>query len=104
VGRWAGLIELKCPKSTTHLEYLQANEVPEDYRGQILHALWITGAQWCDFVSFDDRYAEDLELLIVRVERDETQVAAYELLVRQFLSEVEAEVQAVLSRHVEAVA
>jgi hypothetical protein len=30
--------------------------VPSDYLGQITHNLWITGAQWCDFVSFDDRF------------------------------------------------
>jgi putative phage-type endonuclease len=98
IADFTGILEVKCPKSTTHLEYLQAGILPDDYRGQILHNLWITGAQWCDFVSFDDRYDDELELFIVRVERDEAQIGSYELLVRQFLAEVERDVDAIRHR------
>lgn len=100
VGNWEGLIELKCPKQTTHLEYLQGGVLPEDYKGQVVHALWLTGAQWLDFCSFDDRFPESLELFRVRVVRNEAEIAAYELLVRQFLAEVDAEVEALRARAV----
>jgi len=47
-----------------------------------------TGAKWCDFVSFDPRVPEDLQLLVVRVERDQEYIDSMEVEVKQFLSEV----------------
>src|SRR5204863_9544961 len=84
-----GLLEIKCPAATTHLASLQARAVPEAHMPQVLHNLWITGAAWCDFVSFDDRFPPALHLVVVRVGRDEAALRSYELLVRLFLREVE---------------
>lgn len=91
VGNFRGVVELKCPKSATHLRYLRGGVPPSDYVPQIVHALWMTGAAWCDFVSFDDRFPPALQLFCVRVERNEGDIAAYELMVRQFLAEVDRE-------------
>lgn len=96
VGDYAGIVELKCPTSAVHLDYLLAGAVPDDYRGQIFHNLYISGAAWCDFVSYDDRFIDPaLRLLVVRVERDETQMKAYELMLTAFINEVDAEVEKV---------
>ena len=92
IGGFVGLLELKCPKSATHLGYLKAKTVPKDYHAQMVHALWITGAQWCDFVSFDDRFPEPLQVFHVRVQRNEAEIASYELMARQFLAEIDQEV------------
>lgn len=97
VGAFTGLIELKCPKSTTHLRYLRGGVVPSDYLPQILHNLWITGARWADFVSFDDRFPAELQLFIVRVERDAAQIADYEKKALAFLAEVDRETEALAS-------
>jgi len=90
VGSFAGIVEVKVPKSATHLEYLRGG-VPGDYLKQCQHNLWITGAAWCDFVSFDPRFPEELRLKITRITMDEAQRRAYELMVCLFLSEVERE-------------
>ena len=96
VGDYAGIVELKCPTSAVHLDYLLAGAVPDDYRGQIFHNLYISGADWCDFVSYDDRFIDPaLRLFVVRVERDETQMKAYELMLTAFINEVDAEVEKV---------
>lgn len=96
VRNWTGLIELKCPNSTTHLEYLAANTIPDEYRPQLIHNLWITGAPWVDFVSFDDRgFPPEFRLFRCRLERPEAEITAYELAVRLFLGEVDAELKAV---------
>lgn len=92
VRNFKGLVELKCPKSATHLHYLRTRKAPAEHLPQIIHNLWITGASWCDFVSFDDRFPPGAQLLIVRVERNEAEIASYELLARQFLSEVDRDV------------
>lgn len=95
VNNYTGIIELKVPKSATHLDYLRSREVPGDYLKQVQHNLWITDAQWCDFISYDPRFPESLRLLITRVTMDEAQRKSYELLVRMFLTEVEKELDEV---------
>jgi hypothetical protein len=95
VGTYSGIVELKVPKSATHLRYIKAGVLPSDYVGQVMHNLWITGAQWCDFVSFDDRFPAALRLVVVRVPRVQADIDAYELMARTFLTEVEQEIDAV---------
>lgn len=92
VGHFTGIVEGKCPKTATHLKYLREGVVPALYVPQILHNLWISGAAWCDFVSFDDRLPENMRTFIVRVERDEKAIADYAGKALQFLYEVEREV------------
>lgn len=96
IGNWEGCLELKVPRSTTHLSYLQAGVLPDDYRAQCLHALWLTGAHWIDFCSFDPRFPEPLQLFRVRLERSEAEMAAYELAVTLFLDEVAADIAQLL--------
>jgi predicted phage-related endonuclease len=91
IGGYTGLVEIKCPKSATHLAYLRSHAVPKDYVAQIQHQMWLTGAAWCDFVSFDDRFPEALRLVVVRVSREHVDLKAYELLVRMFLAECDKE-------------
>lgn len=94
VDDFAGIVELKCPKSATHLKYLRSGGLPADHKPQILHNLWVTGAQWADFVSFDDRFPPPLQLFRVRVERTpalEIEIAAYATCAEKFLAEVDRE-------------
>ena len=92
VGDFAGIVEIKCPKTKTHLRYLRAGVVPDDYLPQILHNLWITGAQWCDFISWDDRVPAPVPpLFVVRVHHAEDAIRAYEKKALAFLEEVDAE-------------
>lgn len=88
-----GLLEIKCPNTATHIDYLHADGAPSDYKAQIQGQLWVTERQWCDFVSFDPRMPDGTQLLIVRVERDESYIEMLEAEVKQFLEEVDQEVQ-----------
>lgn len=97
VDNFAGIIELKCPKSATHLGYLRAGGLPSPHRPQVLHNLWATGAQWCDFASYDDRFPPHLRLFRVRVERNEQDIAEYAAAATAFLAEVEREYQSLLA-------
>lgn len=91
-----GIIEIKCPKSTTHLGYLQSGVVPEEYLPQATHNLWVSGAEWCDFVSFDDRFPEPLQLFIARVTRAQIDFKDYDAKAMAFLKDVDRDVEAVL--------
>lgn len=97
VDDFIGIVEIKCPKSATHMGYLKAGAVPSTHRAQIIHNLWVTGAEWCDFVSFDDRFPPALRLFVARVVREPIKILAYEKNVLRFLEEVETEYQQVLS-------
>jgi putative phage-type endonuclease len=83
-----GLIEIKCPNTANHIETVLENKAPSKYIPQMQCQMAVTGAKWCDFVSFDPRVPEDLQLFVVRVERDQEYIDAMEVEVKQFLSEV----------------
>jgi putative phage-type endonuclease len=83
-----GLIEIKCPNTATHIETVLENKAPSKYIPQMQCQMACTGAKWCDFVSFDPRVPDDLQLFVVRVERDQEYIDAMEVEVKQFLSEV----------------
>lgn len=94
VDNFTGIVELKCPKSATHYGYLRSNAVPANHLPQIHHNLWVSGAQWCDFVSFDDRFPKGLQLFRIRVDRDTAAIEEYERKALAFLEEVQAEYDA----------
>ena len=94
VGNFEGLVEAKCPQPATHLEYLQSGVVPMAYRRQIVHCLWMTGAQWCDWLSFNPDFPDALQVKLVRVERNDAEIKDYAAKVDAFLAEVETEVAA----------
>ena len=91
LGDYDGLVSIKCPKSATHLRYLRDGVLPADYVPQMLHELWITGAQCYDFVSWDDRFPPELQVFYLRVPRDEHAVREYATAALAFLREVETE-------------
>lgn len=92
-GRIVGIVEGKAPESATHLEYLKPPHIiPPDYRWQCLHNLWVSGAEWCDFISFDDRFPDDLQYLCVRLHAEPKEIRAYEIAALRFLAEVAEEV------------
>lgn len=93
-----GLLEIKCPKTATHLDYILSGEVPAKYRPQMLWQMACTDRAWCDFVSFDPRMPAHLQLFIKRLHRDEDQIKAMEAEVRAFLQEVNQTVKALNER------
>lgn len=92
VGEFAGVVEVKCPTSAMHLSYLRAGIVPAEYRPQVIHLLFVTGAPWVEFGSYDDRFPDGLRLFHTRYLRDDEEMQAYELLLRVFLADIEREV------------
>lgn len=95
VGDFAGLVEVKCPQAATHLEYLTTGQVPGDYRKQVVHQLYVSGARWCDWVSYCPEFPEGLQLKVVRIERQDQEIASYALAAALFLKEVDAAVAAI---------
>jgi len=91
---WDGLIEIKCPyNSAVHIETL-LNGMPAEHAAQVQGQMWITGRQWCDFVSYDPRMPVELQLHVQRIQRDPSFIADLEAKVTIFLQQVGTQVEA----------
>lgn len=83
-----GLLEIKCPNTSTHLEYLLEGKVPLDYMPQMMAEMACTERKWCDFVSYDPRLPKKLQLFVRRFYRNDEHIAIMEADVKFFLEEV----------------
>ena len=88
-GKYAGLIEIKCPIETTHTNTLMSKSVPSKYIPQMQWQLACTGAKWVDFVSYNPNFPEELQLFVARVDRCNDTIANLEEEVVKFLDEVD---------------
>jgi len=84
-----GLVEIKCPNTETHFEYLEDGVPPAKYHDQMIAQCACTGRKWVDFISFDDRLPEHLQLFIVRFVPTQEQIDETEREVIKFLAEVD---------------
>ena len=95
-----GLLEIKCPNTQTHLGYMLDKKAPAAYINQMQTQMWVTGRAWCDFVSYDPRVPERLQLFIVRLNRDDALIERMEVEVHKFLSEVEEAINVLENKNV----
>lgn len=83
-----GLVEIKCPNTATHIDYLLSRKIPSKYEAQMAWQIICTGRDWCDFVSFDPRMPGHLQLLIVQYRPTEEFLLEITKEVVSFLDEV----------------
>lgn len=84
-----GLLQIKCPKNAIHLDYLLTGIVPVEYRSQMWFEMACTGRQWSDFVSYNSNLPDHLQLFVVRLKRDDGEIAIIEEEVLKFNAEIE---------------
>ena len=70
-----GLIEIKCPKYSTHFETLRKGGFDSTYRWQMRGQMWLYDKPWCDFVSYCPDFPINKQIHIFRVDRDEEEEA-----------------------------
>lgn len=89
-----GLVEIKVPESKTFLDVLLAKDPVESrYFAQMQWQMRCTDRKWCDYVVFDPRFPQKIQLFIHRVQRDDAWIATAEEEVRKFLIELDDKVQ-----------
>lgn len=93
-----GLVEIKCPNSATHIEFLRDKTIPEKYFLQMQWQMACTGRDWVDFWSFDPRFPPSLQTFIDRVTRDDVCIGGMEKQVTLFLAEIDATIAALTGR------
>lgn len=93
-----GLLQIKCPTTKVHIASLLGSRIEPDYVKQMQWELECTGRAWCDFVSYDPRMPVDMQLHVMRVERDETEIARLRSAVVDFLGELDGMVETLVSK------
>ena len=88
-----GLIEIKCLNTANHLDILLAKKMPIKHRPQVQWQMACTGRHWADFVSYDPRLPERLQMFVVREVYDPVYVAGLETEVVKFLGEMESKIK-----------
>ena len=83
-----GLIEIKCPNTSTHIDFLMTQNPAEKYMWQMAAQMACTNRDWVDFVSFDDRLPGHMALRQVRIHRDLDRERRMLDTVKDFLSEL----------------
>jgi hypothetical protein len=79
-----GLLEIKTALPHIQLQRLDLNRLPPEHVAQVQGQLWVSGRNFCDFVS----YWPKLPMLCVRIERDEQKIAEIQDEVRAFVREL----------------
>ena len=83
-----GIIEIKCPKGTTHEKYVDKDRLPPTYRAQVQGLLWVTGRKWVDFMSYHPRPIGGERYMIKRVWRDEVYIKTIQSECDRFVKEM----------------
>jgi hypothetical protein len=85
------LLEVKCPTTTTYLDWVIAGVVPEIYRPQMCAQLLCTGRRWCGFIAYDPRIRDEKRRLFMRkYEPTPEELAKVEAAAVKFLDELDA--------------
>ena len=95
-----GLVEIKCPTTKTHIEFLESGTIPDKYVKQMHWQMICTGRDWCDFVSYDPRVTiPEMQISVERIERDDQLVGVIVDEVEKFLAELAAREAALRARY-----
>lgn len=87
-----GMVEIKCPNTATHFDTLLNGQMPSKYMPQVQWQMACANRLWVDFVSFDPRAPEGLQLFITRIDRDDKYILSMEAEVNKFLQELEEKI------------
>jgi len=86
-----GIIEVKSAKAKIQVQRIADGRMPTEHYAQVQTGLWVTGRQWCDFIS----YSNGMKMMVVRVNADPD----YHALIEQAAKAFEAKVSEVIKAY-----
>lgn len=87
-------LEIKCPKMSTHVEYLLSGKVPLKYIPQIQGSMFVTGFERWHFFS----YYPEMPPVHIIVERDEMWIAKFSKVIKEFNADLDETYQKLLKK------
>ena len=83
-------LEIKCPTTAKYLTWRLAGVVPDEHKPQMIAQCVCAGFDAVEFVAFDPRLPQHLQLFVVRYTPTQAERDAVESAAREFLQEVDA--------------
>ncbi len=83
-----GGAEFKCPQKEEHIRVCTGGEIKKDYFRQCQWGMECTGREWWDFISFCPMLADEYQLFVRRIYRDEKAILQINERVEAFLESV----------------
>lgn len=93
-----GLIEIKCPTTSTHVQWIIEGGIPEEHIPQMVLQCAVTQRGWVDFVSYDPRVPEKQQLFVRRFFPTDKQIEEIEREAKLFLAEVDGMFEVITRR------
>lgn len=87
-----GLVEIKCCGAARHIAVLKGDPAEDRYVKQMLWQMACTDRQWCDLAYYNPDLPTEIQLKVIRLNRDDAAIAAMEAEVTAFIAEIEADV------------
>lgn len=84
-----GLLEIKCPRSSSQIELIHSGEIPEDYQRQMDLQLIVMQRRFCDFMSYDPRLPDPYRSFMKRYQPEQAWLDHITQSSIQFLAEVD---------------
>lgn len=81
----AFILEIKCPKASTHFGYLEQGTLPTEYRHQVQGQLFVSKLPYAYFMS----YCEGMKAFIIKVDADIELHKTYEERLSKFILQVQ---------------
>lgn len=97
IDNFTRLVSLKRRQPNAHYEFLRTGAIPAAARTQMLHELWLTGAESHVYASYNPDFPARLQYWDVVVPRVESEIERYDTLARAFLAEVDREMVAIVA-------
>lgn len=88
-----GLLEIKCPRTHIHIEYLLAGKPPAAYLPQMAWQAACCERSWVDFASYNASMPEPLQLFVVRYTPEAEYIVELEREAEAFLEEMMVKVR-----------
>ena len=86
-----GILEIKCPKTSTHIKWMLDGVIPDEHLPQCRFELMVCqDRQWVDFVSFDPRLPKRYRMFQIRLMREDAMVPEMRAAADQFNADVDA--------------
>ena len=82
-------LEIKCPQMKTHIKYLLQGGVPQEYLIQVQSALWVTGYETWDFVSYCPEYYKQ-PFYLFTAQHDPNLMKSFDRLIPEFIKTLKA--------------
>lgn len=92
------VLEIKCPETSTHVEWMLDGVLPEQHKPQVYGQMWLMNSPYAYFCSYDPRMPKNNQLFTVMVQRDNEYISKLDTAIRQFLYEVD-EMEATLRNY-----